>query len=102
MTYKDIEEILFAAAPEGGEEQERSTPAPTQEPPTMNTGRMRRQESTPEPQNSTPAPEPQAQTQEGGEAVCPHGGTIGESIDELNECMTCELYDLCNTIAESK
>ena len=103
MTYKEIEEILFASAPESGEEQERSTPAPTQEPPPMNTGRMRRQESTPEPQtNPTPAPEPQAQTQEGGEAVCPHGGTIGESIDELNECMTCELYDLCNAIAESK
>lgn len=36
-----------------------------------------------------------------GASVCPHGGTIGVSIDELDECEECSLYDECEKIADS-
>ena len=34
-------------------------------------------------------------------AVCPHGGVIGEDIDELDECDECKLYDTCSDIADN-
>lgn len=39
--------------------------------------------------------------EETGAPVCPHGGTIGVSIDELEACYECKLYDSCSTIADS-
>jgi len=33
--------------------------------------------------------------------VCPHGGTIGKDIDELDACPECEMYDQCETVADS-
>jgi len=32
---------------------------------------------------------------------CPHGGIIGEDIDELDECDACAIYDQCNDVADT-
>lgn len=104
LTYKEIEEILFAVGDDAGQEEGGQQQGGQQEPPPMNTTRMRRtEEAAPEAQTQA-ATQPTQQEAVSSESAlsCPvPGGTIGSSIDEFNECMQCELYDDCAAIAGS-
>jgi len=101
LDYQTIHEMLYAVpAEEASEEettQETQVAQTQQEPPPQ---RQTRQRPAVEETKDEVA---QTQTQTNvGTPVCPHGGTIGESIDELDGCMQCDVYDACNAIAESK
>lgn len=66
----------------------------------------------PEPEQEQPAPRRTAaekkaarearkaeKAKKAGKVVCPAGGTMGDDIDEFNECPDCEHYDACEEAA---
>lgn len=89
-TYEEIYELFHAVKStppdDKGDEEEQEEQEETQEEPSRKTGgkkggkKKRKEREIPE---------------------CPAGGTIGEDIDEYDECDGCEHYDVCEEIAEN-